>query len=604
MKTKSLAKPTLRRVISLFRPHLPAVYLMLVSVAVGVALGLLPAFFLKTIIDEGLQKNNVQIIAQYSGLTVLVTLLAAGATLLYGYQSVVIGQKIMCDLRYKLFTHLQGMSLRFFTNERTGDIQTRLISDIGGVQNVVSNTIVDALSNIAIVISAFVAMLYLDWRLTMLAVGLVPFFAFGGKFIGNFAKDVRKGTQEKTSDLNSMMQENLSVSGALLGKTIGRSEVLAQKFDVENHALAGWQIKASVLQYVFFGMIRIITQIIPALIYWFAGWLLSRGDTNITVGMLVGFTVLQTRMFFPLTGLMSLQVEIISSLALFERIYEYMDMPHDVQDAPDAQALPKSSVTGRVKFSDVGFRYDQSEGADMTLAGVSFEAEPGQLIALVGPSGAGKTTLTYMIPRLYDVDAGTVEIDGVDVRKVKLEDLKQVVGMVTQETYLIHSTIAENLRIAKPDATLEELEAACKSAAIHAHIVSLPEGYETVVGERGYKLSGGEKQRISIARAILKNPPVLILDEATSALDTTSERLIQNSLNTLMHGRTTFAIAHRLSTILQADLILVLEKGRIKETGRHAKLLAQNGLYSQLYHEQFEAHAEVALQPSEASENR
>lgn len=571
---------------------------MLLSVAVGVALGLLPAFFLKIIIDEGLQKNNLQIIAQYSGLTVLVTLLAAGATLLYGYQSVVIGQKIMCDLRYKLFTHLQGMSLRFFTNERTGDIQTRLISDIGGVQNVVSNTIVDALSNIAIVISAFVAMLYLDWRLTMLAVGLVPFFAFGGKFIGNFAKDVRKGTQEKTSDLNSMMQENLSVSGALLSKTIGRSEVLAQKFDLENHALAGWQIKASVLQYVFFGMIRIITQIIPALIYWFAGWLLSRGDTNITVGMLVGFTVLQTRMFFPLTGLMSLQVEIISSLALFERIYEYLDMPHDVQDSPGARPLAKEAVSGQVRFNHVGFRYDQSQGAEMTLSGINFQAEPGQLIALVGPSGAGKTTLTYMIPRLYDVDAGTVEIDGVDVRNVKLEDLKQVVGMVTQETYLIHSTIAENLRIAKPDATQEELESACQSAAIHNHIVSLPEGYETVVGERGYKLSGGEKQRISIARAILKNPPILILDEATSALDTTSERLIQNSLNSLMKGRTTFAIAHRLSTILQADQILVLEKGRIKETGRHAELLAQNGLYAQLYHEQFETLPEAPLEPA------
>jgi len=571
---------------------------MLLSVAVGVALGLLPAFFLKIIIDEGLQKNNLQIIAQYSGLTILVTLLAAGATLLYGYQSVVIGQKIMCDLRYKLFTHLQGMSLRFFTNERTGDIQTRLISDIGGVQNVVSNTIVDALSNIAIVISAFVAMLYLDWRLTMLAVGLVPFFAFGGKFIGNFAKDVRKGTQEKTSDLNSMMQENLSVSGALLSKTIGRSEVLAQKFDVENHALAGWQIKASVLQYVFFGMIRIITQIIPALIYWFAGWLLFRGDTNITVGMLVGFTVLQTRMFFPLTGLMSLQVEIISSLALFERIYEYLDMPHDVQDSPGARPLAKDSVSGRVTFKDVGFRYDQSEGGELTLSGISFQAEPGQLIALVGPSGAGKTTLTYMIPRLYDVDAGTVEIDGVDVREVKLEDLKQVVGMVTQETYLIHSTIAENLRIAKPDATQEELESACQSAAIHSHIVSLPDGYETVVGERGYKLSGGEKQRISIARAILKNPPILILDEATSALDTTSERLIQNSLNSLMKGRTTFAIAHRLSTILQADQILVLEKGRIKETGRHAELLSQNGLYAQLYHEQFETLPETPLEPA------
>ncbi len=559
---------------------------MLFTVAVGTLLGLVSPFFVKIIIDEGLQKKDLGVITTYSVLTIVITLLAAGVTMLYGYQSVIIGQKIMRQLRNDLFTHLQGMSLRFFTSARTGDIQTRLISDVGGVQNVVSNTFVDALSNIAIVVSSLITMFWLDWRLTLLAISLIPVIGFFGKMVGEMSRDIRKGVQEKTSDLNSMMQENLSVSGALLGKTIGRADVLAEKFDVENQALAGWQVKASVLQYAFFGMFRIITQIIPALIFWLAGWLLTRGDQNISVGMLVAFSGLQTRMFFPLTGLMSLQAELIGSFALFDRIFEYLDMKHDIQEKQGATVLPKASIAGRVSFEGVGFKYDQ-ESPDWTLENINFEADAGQLIALVGPSGAGKTTITYMIPRLYDVDAGTVRIDGIDVRDIALEDLKAAVGMVTQETYLVHTTVKENLRIAKPDATDQELIDACKLAAIHDHIDSLDQKYDTVVGERGYKLSGGEKQRLAIARAILKNPPILILDEATSALDTTSERLIQNSLNTLMKGRTTFAIAHRLSTILSADQILVIQDGRIVESGKHAELLDQHGLYEKLYTEQF-----------------
>lgn len=586
---KSINRAIVKRVIGLFGPHKAAVISMTGTVLVAVILGLIPPLLLRIIIDDGLFKNNFRVTSIYSTATILITLAAAGATLLYGYQSVVIGQRIMCEMRRTLFTHLQGMSLRFFTQTKTGDIQTRLISDIGGVQNVVSNTFVDALSNIAIVISALITMFIIDWRLTLLAITLIPFFTIVGQKVGDYAKEIRKGVQEQTSEINSLMQENLSVSGALLAKTIGRADQIALNFDVENESLAKWQIKSSVLQYIFFGLFRLITQVIPALIYWLAGYLIHGGDTHLTVGTLIAFTFLQTRMFFPLTGLFATQVEIMSSFALFDRVFEYMDVEHDIKESPGAIALDKSTMMGEVKFTDVGFKYDQ-EGEEWALKGVSFVAKPGELVALVGASGAGKTTLTYMIPRLYDVDEGSVSIDGTDVKEIKLANLGEIVGAVTQETYLVHSSIKENLRIAKPDASDDELIEACKAAAIHDHIAGLPEMYDTIVGERGYKLSGGEKQRIAIARAILKNPKILILDEATSALDTHSERLIQTSLNNLMKGRTTFAIAHRLSTILNADQILVVGDGKVVESGKHQDLLGQKGAYYHLYTEQFQNH--------------
>jgi ATP-binding cassette subfamily B protein len=590
-------RTTIRRVLGLFKPYWRETAGMLVTILLGATLGIFPSFLQKSIIDDGLAKKNFQLVLVDSGLMILTVLIAAAVTLLYGYQSVVIGQKIMRAMRKDLFTHLEGMSLRFFTNARTGDIQTRLISDIGGIQTVVCGTFVDAISNVVIVVSALSAMIWMDWRLTLLTVSLIPVMGWAGKNLGEFGRKVRKGVQEQTSEMNSLMQENLSVSGALLGKTIGRQDVLDRKFDRENDGLAVWQIRQSILQYAFFGMMRIITQVTPAFIFILGAWLIARGHTPITLGLIIAFIGLQTRLFFPLTGIMATQVEILSSFALFDRIFEYLDMPHDIVDGPNAVALPREQVKGAVSFEDVGFKYDQ-DADEWTLQNISFQVEPGQLVALVGPSGAGKTTATYMVPRLYDVDAGAVKIDGRDVRDIKTDDLKLITGMVTQETYLIHTTIAENLRIAKPEATDEELIEACKSAAIHAHIASLPEGYATVVGERGYKLSGGEKQRLAIARAILKNPPILILDEATSSLDTTSERIIQGSLNTLMKGRTTFAIAHRLSTILSADLILVFQDGRIVERGRHSDLLAIDGLYAKLYNEQFEANPEdVAPEP-------
>lgn len=592
---KSVDRAILRRIVGLFKPYRGEVIKTLIAVMIGVLLGLVPPYFIQIIIDDGLQAKHLDTIARYSIFMIFAVLGGAAMTLLYGYWSVVVGQKIMCDLRNNLYTHLQSMSLRFFTATRTGDIQTRLISDVGGVQSVVSTTITDQVSNLAIVVSTLAAMFWVDWRLTLLSVGMVPFFAVVGRWVGEYARKVRQGTQEQTSELNSMMQETLSVSGILLTKTAGNQHVLTERFDVENKLLAKWQIKSAVVMYLFFGMIRLITQLAPALVYWLAGWLLiSQGDTSLTIGKLVAFTGLQVRLFFPLTGLMGAQVEIMSSFALFERIFQYLDLPRDIADSSNAVALKPSEVKGSVEFRNVSFKYEE-ESERMTLDDASFVAEPGQLVALVGPSGAGKTTLTYFIARLYDPDSGAVFLDGTDIREIQLDSLATLVGAVTQETYMLHTSIKENLRVAKPSATDDELVEACKMAAIHGHIAGLPEGYDTIVGERGYKLSGGEKQRLAIARAILKNPRILILDEATSALDTHSERLIQNSLSTLMEGRTTFAIAHRLSTILAADQILVLDQGRIVEKGRHEELLGLGGLYSRLYNDQFKSEQLVAV---------
>ncbi len=384
------------------------------------------------------------------------------------------------------------------------------------------------------------------------------------------------------------MNETLSVSGVLLTKTSGRQGLALRKFKEQNEALTKTGIVISMIMKSFFNLIGLTFSITSVLVYWFAGYLISRpGETSLSMGTIVAFTALQSRMFFPLTGLLNVQVEVGSAMALFDRIFEYLDLKQEISDSPDAISLEPGQVQGKVEFEDVTFRYEASQESP-SLDHVSLVAEPDQLVALVGASGAGKTTLTYLIPRLYDSDTGKVKIDGHDVRGIKLESLGKSIAVVTQETYLVHDTVRENLRYGNPDATDDQLIAAAKAAAIHDHIASLPEGYETVVGERGYKLSGGEKQRVSIARAILKDPRILILDEATSALDTQSERLIQAALEPLMKGRTTFAIAHRLSTIRSADQILVMKQGQIVERGTHEELLALEGEYRRLYEVQFE----------------
>jgi ATP-binding cassette, subfamily B, bacterial len=603
--------PTLRRIAGFFQPYRGRLsfiaVLILVTVSVGVVNPILIKFVLDNLLPGG--EQDLGLLYLQVGLMIALPIVTSAIGVWQSYLSNVVGQRVMNDLRLALYRHLQWMPLRFFTETRTGEIQSRIANDVGGVQSVVTDTAASLLSNFATVLTTVIAMWILDWRLTLLSLGLLPVFAYITYRVGKVRRAVSTLTQRSMAEMSAITEESLSVSGILLSKTFGQQEASIERFRAESQRLGELQVRGQMIGRWFFALIGTFFSIMPAFVYLVAGALIIGGDQTVSIGTIVAFTTLQSRLFFPLGQLLNFQVEIQGALALFDRIFEYLEMDHEITDAPDAVELTPAALRGEVRFDSVTFRYPvaeaqlqatpemleaESEGRAVptsvrpfALEEISYTARPGELVALVGPSGSGKTTSTYLIPRLYDVDAGSVSIDGVDVRGIRLESLGRVIGFVTQETYLFHDTVLANLRYAKPDASMEEIEAAARAAAIHDRVLELPDGYDTVVGERGYKLSGGEKQRVAIARVLLKDPRILILDEATSALDTVSERLIQSALQELMVGRTTIAIAHRLSTILRADQILVLSRGRIVERGTHADLIRQEGLYAKLSAEQF-----------------
>src|SRR5579864_7043794 len=613
---------TVRRVAQAFRPYTFQVILVLIAIILTTVLGLVNPLLIRYIFDDAIGKHNLNLLIIFVGIMFVMPIVTGIIGVGQTYLNNTIGQRVMRDFRNNLYDHLQSMSLRFFTSTRTGEIQSRLSNDVGGVQGVVTDTATSVVSNISTALSTIIAMLFISPLLTLVSLGLLPIFLWITYKVGNVRRTTSKETQESMASLTAMMQETLSVSGILLSKTFGRQKYAQQRFEKENQKLTNLEVRQQMIGRWFFMFIGTFFSIMPAVIYLVAGLQIIRNPLNpgITLGGIVAFTTLQSRLFFPIGQLLNVQVEIQGALALFDRIFEYLDMPIEIKDAPNALRLKSDEVRGEVTFNDVTFTYKRDEpgaihglnesdrdadGKEKRVVSpqpvavsdeimgrpavnhASFDIKPGQLAALVGPSGAGKTTITYLVPRLYDVDSGAVEIDGHDVRDIALESLGKIIGVVTQETYLFHSSVRENLLYAREDASEEEMIAAAKAAAIHDRIMELDERYDTIVGERGYKLSGGEKQRIAIARVILKNPRILILDKATSALDTHSERLIQAALEPLMKNRTTLAIAHRLSTILAADIILVVDKGEIVERGTHQELLEQNGLYAKLYNEQF-----------------
>ena len=592
---------TVRRVAAAFKPYWRQVLVVLLAIMLTGVLGIVNPYMLKYSISIGFGQERFGLLAIFVAVMVITPVISSLIGVGQTYLNTVIGQRVMRDLRNQLYSHLQQMPLKFFTNTRTGEIQSRISNDIGGVQSVVTDTAASIVSNFTIALSTIVGMLVLSWQLTLLSLGMLPLFLWLTYRVGNVRRTISKDTQESLADLTAMVEETVSVSGVLLTKTFGRQRHQVAKFDRENERLVGLEIRQQMVGRWFFAFISTFFSIMPALIYLVYGYIsfgpghtpVPRSDLGDVIGTLVAFTTLQSRLYFPIGQLLTIQVQWQGAFALFDRIFEYLDMPLEITDKPGAFALDPATVNGEVAFNQVTFRYSPNLERP-TLNNVSFQIKPGQLTALVGPSGAGKTTITYLVPRLYDVDSGSVTIDGHDVRDVTLESLGQTIGVVTQETYLFHSTIRENLLYARPDATQEEMEAAARAAAIHERIMELPEGYDTVVGERGYKLSGGEKQRIAIARVILKDPHILILDEATSSLDTHSERLIQAALEDLLQQhRTTIAIAHRLSTILAADQILVVSGGQIVERGTHPELIEQDGLYAKLYREQFSSQPEL-----------
>jgi ATP-binding cassette subfamily B protein len=619
-----VSRELLLRVIQTARPYRIQAMIMLAAILIVSLLGLIPPLLIRDLIDKALPTKDIARLNRLAlgmvAVPVLSGLIGAGQR----YLSARIGEGIIADLRQALYAHMQRMSLRFFTHTKTGELMSRLNNDVVGAQSAVTGTFIDIITNIVTLATTLAIMISLEWRLTLLSIFIFPLFVLPARRVGRVLRRIVREALEKNAEMNAMMNETLNVSGALLTKLFGRQPDEVDKFTQRSNEVRDIGVRRAVVGRWFFFSLSLASAIGTALVFWAGGHLVIRDV--FTIGTIVAFTSYLAQLYGPMASLTNARVELAQSLVSFERVFEVLDLPVEIEDASDAVALGQAK--GHVRFEDVSFSYLAADEAGAFLPGVtigksasenghdgqngsssgddrslfsvtraadrrwagrhvSFEIKPGQLVALVGPSGAGKTTITYLLPRLYDPTEGRITLDGHDLRQVTAASLTQQIGMVTQEMYLFHDTIRANLLYAKPDATQAEIEAACRAANIHDFIASLPDGYETVAGERGYRLSGGEKQRVAIARVILKDPRILVLDEATSSLDSQSETLIQAALERVMQGRTSLVIAHRLSTILAADVILVMDEGRLVEQGTHAELLARGGLYASLYNTQF-----------------